>query len=1154
MRAIQETHGEFEAGEIIYDGILVRRAAGGSPQDWDLSAICANASARASELFGIQVKFKAKPLNTDGDIFPEGQNGFSTALLDKGCIWYAPNGMKHAPAALGRAVLHAGKRGRRFVLALQSGLGVRFAAVADWDALRMRLEQGRREETAAWEVAIAGRPVRPWVCFDGDEEGVPIFKEALLRAISDRYGSKVAARASCIATEEGHSGRFALVVKGVPLRNCEAALQLNRLAFCDPTLAAKVLWKDRLLMPGQAPLDRPGDKRRLLTPGACWEDACFTEPGETVALAALGAESQDEHADTPLGDWSEEMCGALAIPEVFDEGQVCALVMRHVPPGDVHRFYHDRRAARALAKALWATCYNGDEEGVRRAFMEWATEGGYSMNNTPDEVDTVWEEATSENGQNSGSGDSVLVREMLDVMRDRAPEYHAAFVACTARSLTEGPARGAAVPPFVTLEFKEVVPGQNSIGSRAGLLDQFKYIADAGPPGLGKTEGHLATLRATRPESVLSVTTRRAVAHSMNVRYNDENAPMTFESYNEFSVEERRDIDFLICELESIGSLGRTYETVILDEFMAILMQTVSDINKRRYQRICAALKQLCKMAKHVFIADALLTVDAVVKFVDIVEGASRPEKVLYTVFTPATPPGRKVIMRSKQGKFTKEDIRAAFEERFEAGETRLFVFTNMKKLIPTIVDVFTDSWHCHHSGVAGQSRAPRIKSIDASTPQPSAGVTTDTWWGACDLVIVSPAITNSVSFNLQDHFHSVIAFCTNMSCIPPDVLQGCGRVRHPVSKAVHVYTTAGFSGQASAVKSFVDLQREAGQRDHRATPMERLCYSLASRARLFSLNFFPDYLEACFKAIGFGVTRTESSVSGSTPLAEAEQALLLPFYEVRRVKVADFLKIKDMVATSDGRNARDTLERIVGAPLPEGAEEETDAEAEGRAREQLRLISERFKFAVNLLSIESGEGPEKDMVLDAKQRAAVQSLWQAFNTESGRSKLWKARHAFLYELYSPGPGKEGMPDKLKKMFENSVLLPWTGKFRVLRKALDAVGLGTAVPIAGAACTVERAKLDAAYDTLASLKHEFDTHFGQDLGVTEEPTVQKALEMLQKIVQAWNPRVTVKQPEGGRKRKRVNGAVQEQGGFALAFIKDSNSKGEMELLHSLNLE
>lgn len=439
---------------------------------------------------------------------------------------------------------------------------------------------------------------------------------------------------------------------------------------------------------------------------------------------------------------------------------------------------------------------------------------------------------------------------------------------------------------------------------------------------------------------------------------------------------------------------------------------------------------------------------------------------------------------------------------------------------------------------------------IDAETKVP-ASITTDEWWSGYDLVVVTPTITNSVSFNLPNHFSTVMAFLTNMSCIPPDVFQGCGRVRHPVSKVVHLYTSSHFSGNAKAVKHHVELKREAANRDGRATPMEKLCYRLSSRANLFSLNFFDDYLTACFRANGYSVEHADSTMNGTKALMAAQKAEPPPLDEVHRVSTQEFSGV--VKRTCEAGDATDETAKaaldVVGAPFK--------AEAVGDACRALLLMQRRYLFTTKLLNVESPDGAAADMTLTEAQRKARNNLWVAFNKDQG--PLWAARKAFLYEHYSPGPGKDGMPERLRSEFQSSVVAPWEARFRVLRKALSAVGLHSAVPIGS--CTVTREKLNKAYKDLIALAPDFGESFSAKRmkpAAEKRPTdddksarVTVAAELLKTVVNAWNPRVTFKAQS--RKRKGSGADRVDVGDFVLAFTTDSNQWGEMDLLHSINI-
>ena len=1167
--AIEATAGKVIQGEVIYDGLLFQLSEGGPPAQWDVTTLCADASARAKDLFALEVSFKAKPLAA-GDIFPEGQDGDTTALLDKGCVWYAPLKIEHELKAKKRAIAHAKKREHRFVLALQTKLGVRYAALPDWESLQQKLHS---KDGCVWETPRAGVPVRPWVCFEGCDEDIPDFQDAMRKAAASFFSEEVAEASTFTATVEGAS-RFALIMqlKGHfpedstledasleerALEDVNAAAAFNCRAFNDTPLLAKVLSTTRLVMVGHAPLDRPNDKRLLLTPGATTESTFFTAPKGARTLPIEGMRPATPEARE---SWGEDYLTIVnqACPELVDEKVLCDLVIAHCSPGDTHRNLSDQRAVKSVARALWATCREEEESHTADRFIKWATEDGASASNTRGAMEALWEENTTLSGQDSGQRDIALAREMIDILRDRTPELHAAFVTSTARSLTGGPAPGVTAPPFITVRHLSIDPGRNSIGSQAELLSQYKYLGTRAQTGFGKTEADLATIRESSPGSALVVTTRRSVAASMTVRYNGDGMHIKFWHYQDESFDcdpgARRDVDHLICELESLGTLGRAYKHLYLDEFTSILMQMASEINRTRYKRLCAAVKELTRSAQNVSIADALLTMTAFERFVNIVEGPGHSSRALFTVCTPVAPSGRSAVFHTKQGGFKADELEAAFKGRFHEGHERIFCFTNIKKMVPEVVKAFTVQWRNHQSQGGNEDPGdPRVLRIDASTPIPK-GMTTDEWWSGYDLVIVTPTITNSVSFGTENYFHCSMAFCSNMSCIPPDVMQGCGRVRHPASKTVHVYIAVSFSGTAAAVKSHNEMVREAEARDRTATHMERLCYSLAGTASLFSFNFFEEYLSACFKANGYIVSRAETVMQGSRALEKAIGQPIRAFDEVHRIAESEFSGVVRRTCDSANFSDEDAAVAlgIIGAPNEEGEG--------GRAR--LRLIRSRHLFACKLLNIEHPADAARDLPLDEGGVAARNSLWESFNKDQG--PLWTARKAFLYEHYSPKLGSQigGIPERLQTDFANSAVMPWHARFRDLRKALGAVGLTTAIPSDGPECEVSRDRLAAGYADLAALVPSANQSFNRTIKKPEhaaaamqpEEKVEAAATILKAIVGSWNPMITFK-ASGARKRARTaDGGRAQTTPYVLTYKRDSNLHGEMQLLHSINLK
>ena len=224
-------------------------------------------------------------------------------------------------------------------------------------------------------------------------------------------------------------------------------------------------------------------------------------------------------------------------------------------------------------------------------------------------------------------------------------------------------------------------------------------------------------------------------------------------------------------------------------------------------------------------------------------------------------------------------------------------------------------------------------------------------------------------------------------------------------------------------------------------------------------------------------------------------------------------------------------------------------------------LIKNRHIFACKLLNIEDPVDATRNVQLDDDKLTARNSLWVSFNTDQG--PLWAARRAFLYEYYSPGMGQEvgGMPERLQADFCDSAVMPWKARFRVLRCALAAVGLTTAIPIAGAECAVSRDRLAAGYADLVALAPSFNQCFRNAIKmdhhanrVEPEQQVVAAAAMMATIVGSWNPTTTFKAAVARKRKRTDDGGRVQTTPFCITFKRDKNLNGEMELLHSINLK
>ena len=1172
------------SGEVIFDGVLVGRKDGaGRPDSADLNALCAAAAARAKSMFDLDVSFAAKPMQ-EGDIFAV-DSGSACAVLQHGRVLYVPNAEASEEVAQGLAARHGTERGHRHVVALQSRVGARYGTAAHWGALEASLRKLRGDRRqAAWEVVPSDKAVRAFAVLVGAEEDAATAVAAYSQTISRLFGGQLNGGApQVIATIDG-SGHLVLVCATLVLPNLDDVAQLAHAAFRGTPLADRVQHTDRVLVLGQTAIG-DSEPRRRVDGSREWEPCCLSPPPGAVAADVTALDAEVESAtvvDRPLVRWSAEYLDAVraVMPAEVVEEDLPQLVMRFSAPGKcAHTGDLDsKRVMQAVARALWASASSEETEaGAKVAFTDWVT--GDSENSAA-HAEGLWVDVTA--AADSGVGSLEASREMLDVVRHRVPELYTAYVVTATRAATSAPVPGDASPcAWMDVQHHEAVPGPGSIGSLNALMKSYKYTGLVAPPGFGKTDGLNMTVRERPPESALALSTRKAAAASFMSRYNVVDAAgqpvynITWYHYQDESVD-RCDVDHLICELESIISLHRRYSLLILDEFMSIIMQVASHINRSRFQRLAAALRRLCADADHVVCMDALMTLRAFKRFIEIVEGPSHRVRATMQVYhappPPAGPDPRTAVLRSKRGRFTPGDLRLAISERFAANTRRLFVFTNIQSLLKTIESEYKKCWEVAHAAGQVPAPEPRVLLLDKSeyAKCQKEARDVDTWWSGYDLVAVSPTVTNAVSFNVQGHFDAVLGFATNMSSIAPDVLQGLIRVRYPADRTIYVYVAATTNGRADAVKTHFELQERAKRLHRPSSELEKFCYAEAGRAQLLSFNFFEDYLAACFRASAFAVERgARLPVTKPEPLIKPDAVAPPAFESVPRVQLADFAgKLVPALRKEEltPEEAATVLERL-GVPPHAEAETEPDnaAEAPAETRDDVALLKFmvlRFKFAHDLLAIQGTGGVENDMALTGEQSEAVAELWKEYCTDKDRGELWAARKAFLYEFFSPrlGDGAGGFPEHLRKEFADSAKDPWVKKFSVVRRALGFVGMCSAVPNAAQPALVTRETLAGALADLDGLIPDFNDAFGKShkrLAVAATASVsdkaKAAATLFREIVGAWNPRITFK-ASNKRKRDGEGGFSRENQPYQLRFAIDCDGdRQKMELLHAANL-
>ena len=1112
---------DFVAGDRIFDGMLMRSVGNGAPREWidsgAAAAMCERASGLARDVYGlIGVTFKPSVLDGSdaGRILrvdpPPGLSCPVHAIRALDAVWYVAS-RSGTDDALMTAVQHMQTFGAKFLVRRDCGVGGwYYAAVADLGSLT-------RVDGAALPLAevVSSGPVRAFVRVRCDAVHaaavMEAFKLALRRYVVGGDG------ASLVATIEDEPCTLTIIAPGLAVTSAAHAAVLARAAVrgCPdlrvdavetastlPLLGERRRRRSVVNAPGHGAGRSVAPEDAALTPSTATPVLQLTSEGEALlhTEATAPASPGVPLFDVGRGDLEEEVLGvllALEPPPLDDDAGL-----------DTHVYVAAAMCAQALT-SVRAGNINAERDAKRR-FKDWATASG-SIQHTKLAFlpNTLWDKGRNKvddwRGTDNQAERASLIRHALDGVRERWPQVYRMYVEAVAAQLTGrvwASTEGDAAAPIRRMK---ATPGPMAIPNNA-LFDTLrgaKYLAMSAPAGFGKTcalkralaklfESGELTNTSSCARSCLWVTTRVSVADDIERRLNDGSPPLPeFRHYKLHAndVERIGDIEYLVCELESLGRLrqSETYDVVVLDEFSTILVQTMSPINMGRYTILCDRLKSLCSSARRVLLADALLNEHGVTSFVEAAESRAGPTAptrnkvgvMVCTLESDAVPPWVRIVSQSH--KHSCEDYERAFQEEVakcveSVCPPRFFVFTNIKKEVPHIKEAFEKAVGPHIS-------QPKVLVLTAETMmtkkgRPTQGETVTEWWMGYDMVIATPAVTNSLSFDADNHFASTLAFVSNMSCVAPDTFQGMLRVRRPtLNRRMAYVSSTNLNNNAQSVKSYKELDNLAREMHANASPMERLCYRAAKRQSLFSFHFYGLYLAACFSANGFTVEEVAAPrVSGKRKRDDearkrVENMAEVAWHSIPQVHATAYdghLKpnVKPALhGVLDEDDARAALEMVHASPPESVALSQC---------EWLCMVTWRHKMDHMLLD------PSKELLEeDAAARAKTFSMFvqQMARGVKGNCCLWSVRQAMDYEALA----RCGTAQKLEERFPNNLSTGWNRKHEIIQRALRAIGLQSAFPSSSNA-KVQRQTLAPAMHALTRYAMEARKVWGKSEG------------------------------------------------------------------------
>lgn len=1090
-------------------------------------------------------RFSAKLLPPGHSIYAHGYDVNTTATLCESGLWYAANAPTYAEEALLRVSNDPARGDGWMIIACQSTLGPLYTSCSR-PITREEASEGD-VKGVLWECAphpeANGGATRTRVRYFAvaDTAREDHVRAVLCRAIVATFGDEPVFETVTFCD----GSTTAIVALNVVLPDIYAVHSFTRIAFAGET-ASQPRHADRI----------PMQARPLITAAA--HDVTREGWQPDAAPVAQAAE---------IGRWHEiDMNSGSAELEAVAEADLPSLVMKHVVPQS-RLLPQWKLVLTAVAKSLMvvAGVDAGDEEKSQRDFETWATRDGYLMGVTPFEVSKIWDEAKADLAVEMGQGNGVyrlsVCRDMIDIMRGYAPQVYTAFVETTGRSLTHPKTTASQQPPrWMEYKYELKEPGPDAIGDLSELMRSYKYVLLGGPPGLGKTSACKTTLAVSSVDTIpsaLIVTTRVSVADAVAKEYEG------FTHYRKDcqSTEDRTHADFLICELESLMTLLRSYALIILDEFLTILLQTLASINRSRFNFLVNKIEQLCRNAKNVIICDALLPMDIAARFIAAVEGPEPPDQgtAIYLDFRPPPrPPAERprIVVKRRLGDFTTQDIDQAIGERAQAGHRRLFVFTNVKKLSGAIKDSFVKVW-----GDCADN--PRILQLNKDTWGKFAtrlndpNNTIDSLWAQYDLIVVTPVVSNAISFNVRDHFDAVLLFCSNRSCLPQDAFQGSRRPRFPRCPTIYAYVASacsqgGHGGRASAIENYDALEREAALRYTRATSLQRLCYRVARRASLFSFHFYPHYLGLCFEAAGYEVVMSGERLTGKGKI------------KAERVEGDMPLSFQETPAVSEQRYEPESCIKGAMKRLRENLLTEKEAQSALQfsgvscddGSDPIRLlinVDRRHRFARQLLAIEQDE-PGGQAVVCLADQAETKTLHRLYADFCAAEEhpYWKARKAIMFQRWR----ERAEPDiRFESRFSESAAVCFGKQYDTV---LDlATTLGTPLTPDCPASATPREALERAWPKIGGLANGFNAFFSPKdpfrVTATAAGPKEKALQAAQvadlarRIFTSWNPLLEFRKVSSGkRKRSGPGGSGGDAAPYVLKWNSDSNDFKQMD--------
>lgn len=390
--------------------------------------------------------------------------------------------------------------------------------------------------------------------------------------------------------------------------------------------------------------------------------------------------------------------------------------------------------------------------------------------------------------------------------------------------------------------------------------------------GTGKSYQVKALHQKEQPESAIFLTPRRIFAKSMKHGLGE-----NWSLYLDKTAKKVLCDQFLICQINSLHKVGRSYDYVYVDEIESCLEMLSADIISKKRRDVIEQVEELFKNAKRIVLCDA----DISMRTLDFILGLGiKPEEICYEHNTMVTREKNAIQVPND------ETLIWHFDDLLSKGKNVVFFSASKSFLNKQIIPII-------------EKHQLQEDDYLIYTPDTKLAISDveDEWKGK-RVVAYTPTITVGVDFNIPNYFDTVLVYAQNFGCGGVrQIFQAIHRVRkikmehiiysiHPKAEPSHRYPFKDYEGAVDYVNTCTEL-RELRENNISAPEWFKRVHIWNILESALSKNLYVEMFDYFLSRYGYHKKTTELKDMSKEENSQEEEGA--------SSEVMDFDKIEDI-------------------------------------------------------------------------------------------------------------------------------------------------------------------------------------------------------------------------------------------------------------------